>query len=96
MHINNRICTVRSYNCLLNNDEALAQVDSWFVPKHLTSKQDGVVHVWLIIRCGQVAGPEQVRPVKGRKVNEHARDEGAPLTSKNGATRFGVAATTCE
>jgi hypothetical protein len=50
--------------CLVDDDETLAKVNFWFVPKHLTSKQDGVVYMWLIIWCRQVAGSEQVGPMK--------------------------------
>ena len=66
--------------CLVDNDEALAKVNLWFVPKHLTSKQDGVVYVWLIIRCWQVAGSEQVGPIYGGEggtqgqVDQHSRE----------------------
>ena len=52
-----RICIYVALD-LLDNNEALAQVNPWFVSKHLASKQDGVVHVWLVIWCRQVAGSE--------------------------------------
>ena len=59
--------------CSVDDDKALAKVNFGFVPEHLAPKQDGVVHVRLIIRCWQVAGSECVGPVKVKGMQGQVR-----------------------